>query len=132
MSKSDLLADVLTRIRNGQKANHAFVIAHSSKLVRNVLSVMLEEGYIEGFEEFTESAGINMLKIDLKYYRGKPVIEELQKVSKPGRKVYSAISGLEKMYGGLGVVIVSTSKGVMSDAAARRMGIGGEVLCKVF
>lgn len=132
MSRSDLLADVLTRIRNGQKARHAFVIVHSSKLVKSVLSVMLEEGYIEAFEEFIERSGINMLKIDLKYYKNRPVIEELQKVSKSGRRVYSAIEDLEKMYSGLGVVIVSTSRGVMSDAAARKVGLGGEVLCKIF
>jgi len=132
MSRSDLLADVLTRIRNGQKANHAFVIAPSSKLVKNVLSVMLEEGYIGAFEEFVERPGVNMLKIDLKYYRGNSVIEELSKVSKSGRRVYSGIDKLQKMYGGLGVVIVSTSKGVMSDAEARKIGLGGEVICKIF
>jgi len=132
MSRSDLLADVLTRIRNGQRASHEFVIAPSSKLVKSVLAVMLDEGYIKSYEEYTERAGVHMLKIDLKYHKGLPVIEEISKVSKPGRRFYSKIDDLQQMYGGLGVMIVSTSKGVISDANARRLGVGGEVLCKLF
>jgi small subunit ribosomal protein S8 len=132
MSKSDLLADVLTRIRNGQNARHAFVTAPSSNLVKSVLSVMLEEGYIKAYEEFAERPGINMLKIDLKYHKGLPVIEEVVKVSKSGRRFYSKVEDMKQMYGGLGIMIVSTSKGVVSDMTAKKLGVGGEVLCKLF
>lgn len=132
MSQSDLLADVLTRIRNGQMAGHAFVLAPSSKLIKAVLSVLEKEGYINQYEEFAEKKGINKLKIDLKYYQHTPVIKEIKKISKPGKRVYSSIKQLQKVYGGLGVFVLSTSSGVISDDMARNQNIGGEVLCKVF
>ena len=132
MSRSDLLADVLTRIRNGQRARHAFVTAPSSNMVKGVLDVMLEEGYIASYEEFNERVGVNMLKIDLKYHKGTPVIEEISKISKPGRRLYSKVSDMKQMYSGLGTIIVSTSKGIVSDATAKKLGVGGELLCKLF
>jgi small subunit ribosomal protein S8 len=101
-------------------------------MVKGVLAVMLEEGYIASYEEFNERPGVNTLKIDLKYHKGAPVIEEIAKVSKSGRRSYSKVSDMKQMYGGLGVMIVSTSKGIVSDATAKKLGIGGEVLCKLF
>ncbi len=133
MSCTDLLADVLTRIRNGQKAGHAFVIAPSSRLIKAVLSVLQKEGYIRAYEEFEQRKGVSSFKIDLKYSSGgEPVITEIKRVSKPGRRKYSAISELERSYNGLGVNIVSTSKGVLSDGDARLANVGGEVLCSVY
>ena len=132
MSRADLLADVLTRIRNGQSAGYGFVIANSSKFVKSVLSVMLAEGYIGAFEEFVERQGVNMLKIDLKYYKNKPVIEKIKRISKSGRRYYSSVDEVKKVRGGLGIAIVSTSKGVISDIEARKNGVGGEILCEVY
>jgi len=132
MALSDLLADVITRIRNGQMAGHSIVITPSSNLVKSVLDVMIKESYIKGYEEFEQSKGIMLLKVDLKYHQGQPVITFIQKVSKPGRRIYSQIKKLKKYYGGLGISIISTSKGVMSDEEARKLRLGGEVLCNVY
>jgi small subunit ribosomal protein S8 len=119
---------MLTRIRNGQKARKKYVMCQASKLRANVLSVLKSEGFIQDFT--TEN---NMLKIFLKYMdQSRPVIKELARVSKPGRRVYRAAQTMPKIYNGLGVAIVSTSKGVMSDHQAREENVGGEVLCRVF
>lgn len=132
MSKSDIVSDVLTRIRNAQRAGHAFVVTDSSKFVKSILSVMIREGYINEFQEFASDPHVSKLKISLKYHKNHPVIEEIKRVSKPGLRVYSSINKLKKVYGGLGVAIISTSKGVMSDTEARSIGLGGEVICQVF
>ena len=128
MSFTDPLGDMLTRIRNGQKARKKFVMCHGSKLRSSVLDVLKSEGYIRDFS--TEN---NMLKIELKYLdQGRPVIREIARISKPGRRVYSGSKAMPKVYNGLGVAIVSTPKGVMSDNEAREANVGGEVLCRVF
>jgi small subunit ribosomal protein S8 len=126
----DSLADMLTRIRNAQMAEKQTVSMPSSKLKAAVAQVLQDEGYINGFgvEESTKS----QLTIELKYFEGKPVIEEIDRYSRPGLRQYSGSSKLPNVRGGLGVAIVSTSKGVMTDRAARAAGVGGEVLCTVF
>lgn len=130
MSMSDPLADMLTRIRNGQQAFKSDVSMPSSKLKRAVAEVLRDEGYILGFETYEEN-GKPMLKVVLKYYLGKPVIDKLQRVSKPGLRIYRSNQDLPRVIGGLGTAVVSTSKGLMTDKAARAAGIGGEVLCVV-
>jgi small subunit ribosomal protein S8 len=132
MAMSDLLSDVLTRVRNGQKAGHAFVVAPSSKLVKSALEVLISEGYIENYEEFEERTGVKQLKITLKYFAGKPVIKLLKRISKPGRRMYTGAQDLPRSHGGLGTFIVSTSSGVMPDHEARQKNLGGELLCEVF
>lgn len=128
MTFTDPLGDMLTRIRNGQKARKKFVTCPTSKLRVNVAKVLKDEGYIIDF--VTEG---NMLRITLKYIeQGRPAIREVARVSKPGRRVYSGARTMAKVYNGLGVSIVSTPKGVMSDDAAREANVGGEVLCRVF
>ncbi|MBB6523763.1 30S ribosomal protein S8 [Pseudoteredinibacter isoporae] len=130
MSMQDPLADMLTRIRNGQQATKAEVTMPSSKLKVSVAQVLENEGYISGYS-VAEGAKPE-LTVELKYFEGKPVIAELDRVSRPGLRNYAGKDGLPTVRGGLGVAIVSTSKGVMSDRAARAQGIGGEVLCTVF
>ncbi|MCV6626055.1 MAG: 30S ribosomal protein S8 [Cellvibrionaceae bacterium] len=130
MSMQDPLADMLTRIRNGQQAAKADVTMPSSKLKVSVAQVLENEGYISGYS-VAEGAKPE-LTVELKYFEGKPVIAELDRVSRPGLRNYAGKDGLPSVRGGLGVAIVSTSKGVMSDRAARAQGIGGEVLCTVF
>ena len=132
MSMSDPLGDMLTRIRNGQRARKDAVVAPSSKLRLNVLDVLQREGFIRGFEAYEVKTGINEVRIELKYYEGDPVISRIDRVSKPGRRVYSKIKDLQKVYNGLGIAILSTPQGVMSDAEAREANVGGEVLCTVF
>ena len=132
MSMSDTLGDMLTRIRNGLHANKAVVEAPSSKFRSNVLDVLKREGYIRDFSSIEDKPGIKHLKIELKYQEGVPVISEIKRVSKPGIRVYSKISDLPKIYGGLGISIISTPKGVMSDNEARKNNVGGEILCEVF
>jgi len=132
MSMSDPLGDMLTRIRNGQMARKSSVVAPSSKLRANVLDVLKREGFIRSFEEYENRPGIRELKIELKYHEGSPAIQEISRVSKPGRRVYSKIKDLSKVYNGLGISIISTPQGVMSDAEARQANVGGEVLCQVF
>jgi small subunit ribosomal protein S8 len=132
MTMSDPLGDLLTRIRNGQRARKLSVSSPSSRLRTNVLEVLKREGYIRDFAWQEVSPGINELRIELKYHEGKPVIREISRVSKPGRRVYSKIKDLPKVYNGLGISILSTPKGVMSDNEARAANLGGEVLCRVF
>jgi len=132
MSMSDPLGDMLTRIRNGQRARFNKVQAPASKLRSNVLEVLKREGYIRDFRSFVGDSGMSALEIELKYADGEPVIREIQRVSKPGRRVYSKIKELPRHYNGLGISILSTPRGVMSDHEARVANVGGEVLCKVF
>ena len=132
MSMSDTLGDMLTRIRNGQTTNKKVVDAPASRFRKNVLEVLKREGFIRDFEEKETKPGINFFEIELKYYNGKPVITEIKRVSKPGRRVYSSIKNLQKTYNGLGVSILSTPRGVMSDNEAREANVGGEVLCTIY
>ena len=132
MSMSDPLGDMLTRIRNGQRARKSTVNAPASTLRSNVLEVLKREGFIRGYSQFEIKPGINELKIELKYHDGKPVIRKISRISTPGRRVYSGIKDLPKVYNGLGISIISTPRGVMSDAEARAANVGGEVLCQVF
>jgi len=130
MSMSDPIADMLTRIRNGQKARMVSVSMPSSKAKEAVAKVLKEEGYITNFS--TDGAGAEKsLSVELKYFEGVPVIERIQRASRPGLRIYRGKEELPKVLGGLGVAIVSTSAGVMSDRQAREKGIGGEVLCIV-
>lgn len=130
MSMSDPIADMLTRIRNGQSARKVTVAMPASKAKEAVAKVLQDEGYILGFITNGEGAE-NQLTIELKYFEGVPVIETIQRTSKPGLRIYRGKDELPKVLGGLGVAIVSTSAGVMSDRQARAKGIGGEVLCVV-
>ena len=123
---------LLTRIRNAQMRGKSTVRTPASKLRAWVLDVLKAEGYIRGYEPVTSAAGHGELEISLKYYEGTPVIRELARVSKPGRRVYASVKEIPLVRNGLGVSIVSTPKGVMSDAAARNANDGGEVLCTVF
>ncbi|MFT5083535.1 MAG: small subunit ribosomal protein S8 [Lentisphaeria bacterium] len=130
MSMQDPLADMLTRIRNAQMVGKPSVTMPSSRLKKNVADVLVEEGYVEGV---TISEGVKAeLTIKLKYFEGKAVIAELDRASRPGLRAYAGKEDLPTVRGGLGVAIVSTSKGVMTDRAARAVGVGGEVLCTVF
>jgi small subunit ribosomal protein S8 len=132
MTMSDPLGDMLTRIRNGQRARQAVVSLPASKLRANVLEVLKREGYIRGFTSEYVRPGIAEIKIELKYVDGEPVIREIARVSKPGRRIYSGIADLPRFYNGLGIAILSTPRGVMSDNEARAAKVGGEVLCQVF
>jgi small subunit ribosomal protein S8 len=132
MSLTDPLGDLLTRIRNGQQARKASVVAPASKLRENVLEVLKREGYIRGYARANRRPGIDEITIELKYNEGEPVIREIARISTPGRRVYSKIKDLPKVYNGLGISILSTPRGVMSDAEARAANVGGEVLCQVF
>ena len=132
MSMSDMLGDMLTRIRNGQSANKTVVEAPASRFRENVLDVLKREGYIRNFSKFEKRPGSHEFKIELKYYEGKPVISEIKRVSTPGRRVYSSVVDLPRTYNGLGISILSTPRGVMSDNEARAAHVGGEVLCQVF
>lgn len=130
MSMSDPIADMLTRIRNAQQADKIVVIMPSSKLKVAIASVLKEEGYIENFEINNIGSKIN-LEVKLKYYAGRPVIERLDRVSRPGLRVYKSSSKIPQVMNGLGVAIVSTSLGVMTDRKARSNNVGGEILCYV-
>lgn len=132
MFVNDPLGDMLTRIRNAQLRGKSTVATPASKLRAWVLDVLLEEGYIRGYDKKETENGQGELLISLKYFEGEPVIREVKRVSKPGRRVYMASKDLPSVRNGLGVSIVSTPKGVMSDAAARSANVGGEVLCTVF
>ena len=132
MSMSDPLGDMLTRIRNAQRSRHASCVAPASKLRANVLDALKREGFIRGFAAEELRPGISQLRIELKYNEGEPVIKEITRISKPGRRVYSKIQELPRIYAGLGISILSTPRGVMSDAEARAANVGGEVLCRVF
>ena len=132
MSMSDPLGDMLTRIRNAQRARHATCQSPASNMRANVLDVLKREGFIRGFTAAELRPGVAQLTIELKYNEGEPVIKEITRVSKPGRRVYSKIKELPRVYAGLGVSILSTPRGVLSDAEARAANVGGEVLCRVF
>jgi small subunit ribosomal protein S8 len=132
MSMSDPVADLLTRIRNGQRAKKSSINTPASKLRENVLDVLKREGYIRNYSNENIRKGIVEIIIELKYYDGEPVIKEINRVSSPGCRVYSKIKDLPRIYNGLGIAILSTPQGVMSDAEARVANVGGEVLCHVF
>jgi len=129
---TDPLGDMLTRIRNAQMRKKARVSSPGSQLRCNVLDVLQSEGYIRGYETVDFDNGRTELEIELKYYDGTPVIREVQRVSKPGRRVYASVKNIPRVNNGLGVSILSTPKGVMSDSEARDQNVGGEVLCRVF
>ncbi|MDN4630692.1 MULTISPECIES: 30S ribosomal protein S8 [unclassified Sphingomonas] len=131
MALTDPLGDMLTRIRNGQRARKDSVLTPGSKLRTRVLDVLQREGYIRGYseEQMGPAAGI---RIELKYFEGQPAIKHVARVSKPGRRVYSGSTELPRIMNGLGITIVSTPKGVLSDAEAREQNVGGEVLAEVF
>jgi small subunit ribosomal protein S8 len=130
MSMQDPIADMLTRIRNGQMTNKVDVSMPSSKLKKAIAEVLKDEGYIEDYK-VDENNGKPLLRVELKYYAGRPVIEKIERISKPGLRIYKNSNHLPKVMNGLGVAIITTSKGVMTDIKARAAGIGGEVLCYV-
>jgi len=132
MSLSDPLGDMLTRIRNGQRARQSRIASPASRLRADVLDVLKREGYIRTYSTEDVRPGVKMLHIELKYSEGEPVIKEINRVSKPGRRVYAKIKELPKIYNGFGISILSTPRGVMSDNEARVANVGGEVLCRVF
>ena len=131
MTIIDPVGDMFTRIRNGQMRSLTRIDVPASKFRLQILEILKLEGYINNF--FVEkSKNINTLKVDLKYYEGNPVIKDIKRISKPGRRVYSRAISIPKIQNGLGLAIVSTSKGVMSDSEARKNNLGGEIICKVF
>ena len=130
MSMSDPIADMLIRIRNAQLVGHAQVVMPASKLKASIAQVLKDEGYVEDFA-VREDGPKKVLRIGLKYYAGRPVIERLERVSKPGLRVYKGRDDIPRVMNGLGVAIVSTSRGVMTDRKARATGVGGEVICIV-
>jgi len=132
MTMSDTLGDLLTRIRNGQNAGLDVVKSPASKLRENVLDVLKNEGFIQGYTRVDHAGGLADLEVELKYFEGEPVIRKIARVSKPGRRVYSKVKELPQVYNGLGISILSTPRGVMSEHDAREHNVGGEVLCQVF
>ncbi len=132
MSMTDPLGDMLTRIRNAQMRRKNRVATPGSKLRARVLDVLQNEGYIRGYSVAEFENGRSDFEIELKYFDGEPVIREIERVSKPGRRVYVSVNNMPRVANGLGITIVSTPKGVMADHAAREQNVGGEVLCKVF
>ena len=129
---NDPIGDMLTRIRNASMRGKSTVMTPASKMRERVLGVLADEGYIRGFESVTGKNGHPAIEISLKYFDGAPVIREMKRVSKPGRRVYLGVKDIPSVRQGLGVSIVSTPKGVMSDASARSHNVGGEVLCTIF
>lgn len=132
MTMTDPLADMLTRIRNAQMRKSSKVSTPGSSLRKHVLDVLQSEGYIRGYSTVDYDNGRSEFEIELKYYDGEPVIREIERVSRPGRRVYASVKNIPRVANGLGVSILSTPKGVMSDAEARDHNVGGEVLCRVF
>ncbi len=132
MTMTDPLGDMLTRIRNAQMRNKSKVTTRASNLSARVLDVLEEEGYIRGYSRVDYGSGKAEFEVELKYYDGRPVIKEIQRISKPGRRVYSSVKNLPTVGNGLGVAILSTPKGVMSDSKARAENVGGEILCSIF
>ncbi len=132
MTFTDPIGDMFSRIRNGQLRSLSSIIIPSSNFRKNILEILKTEGYIKDF--FIEKSENNKisLKVSLKYYEGDPVIKEIKRISKPGRRVYSRASSIPKVMNGLGLAILSTPKGVMSDVEARKNNVGGEIICKVF
>jgi small subunit ribosomal protein S8 len=130
---TDIIADMLTRVRNAQRAGHSSVLVPHSALKKGILQVMMDEGYIKSYEDTVPEPGVHkQLVVHLKYVKKDPVIKEITRVSKPGCRIYSSIKALRSYYNNFGVVILSTSRGIMSDATARKMNVGGEVICKIF
>jgi small subunit ribosomal protein S8 len=129
---NDPLGDMLTRIRNAQMRRKNKVTTPGSRLRQHVLDVLKDEGYIRGYSTTDYGNGRTEFEIELKYHEGLPVIREIERVSKPGRRVYSAVAAMPRVANGLGITIVSTPKGVMADHSAREQNVGGEVLCRVF
>ena len=132
MSVTDTLGDMLTRIRNGQMANLAVVACPSSAFRKRVLEAMQREGYIRGFTEVQQAGSYAVLEIELKYHEGLGAIRKIERVSTPGRRVYAGIADLGRVFNGLGVSILSTPRGVLSDNEARAQNVGGEILCRIF
>ncbi len=129
---NDPLGDLLTRIRNGQMARLTSIKSPASKMRASVLEVLKREGYIRGFSVNKKDNGIGEFNVELKYSEGQPVIREIARISKPGRRVYSQVKDVPRVYNGLGIAILSTPRGVLSDKEARAENVGGEVLCRVF
>ena len=132
MSMVDPIADLLTRIRNAQRIKRAVVSCLHSKMGLHILEVLKDEGYIRGFSVREVRSGVSEIDVELKYYEDKPVIKQIVRVSKPGRRVYSPLAKLPVICNGLGVLVLSTSKGVMTDTQARNLKVSGEILCRVF
>ena len=132
MSMNDPLSDLLTRIRNGQAARLSEIKSPASKLRANVLEVLKREGYIRDYAVKQNDNGSAQLNVELKYSEGQPVIKEITRVSKPGRRVYTQVKDVPRVYNGLGISILSTPRGVLSDKEAREANVGGEILCRVF
>jgi small subunit ribosomal protein S8 len=132
MAVNDPVGDLITRIRNASMRNKSKVSSPSSKLRVNLLDVLKSEGYIRGYSTVEHKDGRNEVEIELKYFDGAPVIREIERVSKPGRRVYVSVKNLPRVNNGLGISILSTPKGVMADHAARDANVGGEILCTVF
>jgi small subunit ribosomal protein S8 len=132
MSLNDPIGDLITRIRNAQMRNKPKVSSPGSKLRESVLEVLKSEGYIRGYASVAHSSGRSELEIELKYFDGEPVIREISRVSKPGRRVYASVKALPRINNGLGVSVLSTPKGVMADHSAREANVGGEILFTVF
>jgi small subunit ribosomal protein S8 len=132
MAMNDPLGDMLTRIRNAQMRRRPKVTTPASNMRGRVLDVLAEEGYIRGYTRVEQKGAIPEFEIELKYYNGQPAIREIERISKPGRRVYSPVRDLPTVANGLGVAILSTPKGVMSDAKAREENVGGEILCNIF
>ncbi|MFO1186437.1 MAG: 30S ribosomal protein S8 [Alphaproteobacteria bacterium] len=132
MNLTDPLGDMLTRIRNAQLRGRSKVLSPASKLREHVLDVLKDEGYIRGYAVVEKSGEKPEIEIELKYFEGRPVIQQIKRVSKPGRRVYMGVKDLPRVRNGLGIAILSTPKGVMSDSVARNENVGGEILCHVF
>jgi small subunit ribosomal protein S8 len=132
MSINDPLGDMLTRIRNAQQRRRPKVTTPASNLRQRVLDVLIDEGYIRGYARVDHKGGMSELEIELKYANGQPAIRDIKRISKPGRRVYTPVRDLDTVANGLGVAILSTPKGVMSDTRAREANVGGEILCNVF
>ncbi|MGN7618564.1 MAG: 30S ribosomal protein S8 [Ehrlichia sp.] len=132
MSLSDPVANFLTSIRNGQLSMNKVVVVSYSYVIHAILQILLSEGYIEGFTERSRGSNIKFFEVKLKYYNGVPVISQIARVSRPGKRCYCSAKNMPKFYNGLGLYVVSTSKGIMSDYNARKFGVGGEILCGVF
>jgi small subunit ribosomal protein S8 len=132
MVMSDPIADMLTRIRNAQQAGLSRVTCPVSKHKEQILMLMQREGYIRGFRQKEIRKGISDFEVDLKYFDGTPVVSFIKKISKPGRRVYSDVNSLPRVYNGLGIAVISTPRGLMTDAEARQANVGGEVICQIF
>lgn len=129
---TDPIANMIAALKNGQLAEKSSISVPSSKLKKSILKVLADEGYVANFEDAKDENGHPVIKINLKYHEGQPVIRQIKRISKPGRRVYAQIGKMPNVHNGLGIIIVSTSKGVMSDFDARQAKIGGELLCSVF